>query len=158
MDCIAAKRSNSERAMQRGAFEQYIGGSATALVLSGRGFQASAARPPANSRKSELADGAAIGNVTPEVAEAGVRHVKLSKTAQRGHSERHSRLSPPQLAQTYRGSGIAVTARSSHSRMASAEPCAPSSARAINTHRRGVRPTGPPSPSAVPLEEGELGG
>src|SRR6516164_8647155 len=54
-----------------------------------RGSQVPAAPPPANSRKSELADGAAIGNVTPETAEPGVRHVKLSKSAQCGHRERH---------------------------------------------------------------------
>ncbi len=43
---------------------------------------------------------AGAGNVLLEGAQAGVPQASVSKLPQWGHKERHSRLSPVQLAQT----------------------------------------------------------
>ena len=65
--------------------------------------QALAECPAGNSCSSALCGLAKIGRVLLAAAQAGVRQPSVSKLPQCGQSDRRSRLSPPQSAQTQRG-------------------------------------------------------
>src|SRR6266446_10932877 len=83
-------------------------GDATGWFLAGSsvaakpvGMPTGAGISPGGGARSSAAPGpVGIGSAAAGTAQAGVRQLRVSKAPQRGHSERHSRLSPPQAAQT----------------------------------------------------------